>query len=200
MWDWFLHQRKFYWSIHCYRIYLFYCHFIYLTIKYLPLFLYLWCLNNCESCIINLILIQYFFQTQVTHLFKIRWEICCWDHQSSWEIPINFQFFVVLDKYFGCWNRCIFSDLLMCPTSFLGILNPIASTNNFTSSIFSATFPISIPLSNCMRCYYTIVLYLLILVLLKLLVFSVGTITISLSSKICRSLLISWSFSFFSVV
>ena len=38
----------------------------------------------------------------------------------------------------------------------------------------------------------------LFLVLLELLVFSVVTRTISLFSKLCRSLLISWSFSFVS--
>ena len=85
----------------------------------------------------------------------------------------------------------------MCPTSFLDILNPISFTDNFVSSNISATFPLSIYLSYFLRCSSTIVVYFTFLVLLKLLVLSVGKTTISISSNICRSLLISWSFSFF---
>ena len=85
----------------------------------------------------------------------------------------------------------------MFPTSFLNIINTIALTNTFSSSNICTTFPLSIYLSDFLRCSSTIVMYFTFLMLLNLLVLSVGTITTSISSKLCRSLLISWSFSLF---
>ena len=91
-----------------------------------------------------------------------------------------------------------FDDSLMCPTSFWGILNPITSTNILSSSNNYANFPLYISLAGCLGFSYTIVMYFIFLLLPKLLVFSVGTITVSLTSNLCRSLLVSLSFSFFS--
>ena len=86
----------------------------------------------------------------------------------------------------------VFSDSLMCPTSFLDIMNTIASTNTFVSSDINVILPLYISLAYFLRCSFTIVLYFYFLMLLNLLILSVVTITISLYSKVCRSFLISW--------
>ena len=156
----------------------------------------------CDSwtCIINPILLQYVCQTQVTHLCQSSWEIISRITSLVGKSSLLVNFLWSLVKSLGVGIDFRFNDSLMCSTSFWYILNPIASTNNFGTPKSFATFSLSISLSDCLRCYYTIFVYFLFLVLLKLLVLSVGKITISLYSKPCRSLFISWYFYSFSII
>ena len=71
VWNWFLHHMKFYWRVHFSFIYWDNCYFFLFPIRLFPFLVYLLCLNNCESCIFNIIIIQYFFKSRSPTFAKV---------------------------------------------------------------------------------------------------------------------------------
>ena len=154
----FFHKRKCYWRVNFYYIYWCNYYWIYLPIQTLPFFLYLWCLNSCESYINNLILIQFLFKPREHTFAKVAATFVSGITSLDRKSPLLFNFLWPLINSLGV-GGAFFSYSLMCLASYLDILNPFISTNTFPPSKFYNTFYLSISLVGYWGCSSTIVLY-----------------------------------------
>ena len=138
--------------------------------------------------------------TKVAYFCKGIREVHLWDYQPSWRFSFPCQFVIVINKRLCVEIYFVFNNSFMCLTSILEYLNPIESTNSLSSLNFYLTFSLSIPLDDLLWCSSNIIMYFYIIILLKILLLSVGTINSSLTSKIYRIILVFSSFIFFLVV